>query len=59
VDSTCSVIVVGTAGLFSLRGTEPVIATVMMQGEVGSCMNQAPVAAKLCRAQLSRSIAAE
>jgi hypothetical protein len=32
VDSTCSVIVIGTAGLFSLRGSDPVIATMMMQG---------------------------
>jgi hypothetical protein len=35
VDSTCSAMLIGTAGLFSLRGREPVIATVMMQG-VGS-----------------------
>ena len=34
VDSTCSAIVIGTAGLCSLRGTDPVIATVMMQGFV-------------------------
>ena len=32
VDSTCSLTVIGTAGLFSLRGTDPVMATVMMQG---------------------------
>ncbi len=31
-DSTCSSTVIGTAGLFSLRGSEPVIATQMMQG---------------------------
>ena len=34
VDSTCSLTVIGTAGLCSLRGTEPVIATVMMHGFV-------------------------
>src|SRR3954470_21740697 len=32
VDSTCSAMVIGTAGLFSFRGREPVIATVMMHG---------------------------
>src|SRR3954453_19399908 len=35
VDSTCSAMVIGTAGLFSLRGKDPVMATVMMHG-VGS-----------------------
>ena len=34
VDSTCSAIVIGTAGLFSFFGSEPVMATVMMQGVV-------------------------
>ncbi len=34
VESTCSLMVIGTAGLCSLRGTEPVIATVMMHGVV-------------------------
>ena len=32
VDSICSLTVIGTAGLFSLRGTDPVMAAVMMQG---------------------------
>src|SRR5690348_2075020 len=32
VESTCSAIVIGTAGLSRLVGSEPVIATVMMQG---------------------------
>src|SRR5437762_1907740 len=32
VDSICSETVIGTAGLSSLRGTDPVMATVMMQG---------------------------
>src|SRR5215831_3017224 len=32
VDSTCSAIEIGTAGLSVCFGTEPVIATVMMQG---------------------------
>jgi hypothetical protein len=30
--SICSGTVIGTAGLFSLRGTDPVMATQMMQG---------------------------
>jgi hypothetical protein len=34
VDSTCSSTVIGTAGLSFLVGTDPVIATVMMQGVV-------------------------
>src|SRR5436190_12771650 len=34
VDSSCSLTVIGTAGLCSLRGTDPVIATVMMHGVV-------------------------
>ena len=34
VDSTCSAMVMGTAGLCSLRGTDPVMATVMMHGLV-------------------------
>src|SRR3569623_1672403 len=34
VDSTCSATVIGTAGLSFLVGTDPVIATVMMQGVV-------------------------
>ena len=34
VDSTCSATVIGTAGLSFLRGSEPVIATEMMQGWV-------------------------
>ena len=32
MDSTCSLTVIGTAGLFSFRGTDPVMAAVMMQG---------------------------
>src|SRR6476659_3622410 len=32
VDSTCSAIVIGTAGLSALRGSEPVMATEMMHG---------------------------
>ena len=32
--STCSATVIGTAGLFSLRGRLPVMATQMMQGVV-------------------------
>ena len=32
VASTCSALVIGTAGLSALVGTEPVIATVTMQG---------------------------
>ena len=32
VDSTCSATEIGTAGLSRLVGSEPVIATVMMQG---------------------------
>ena len=32
VDSTCSATVIGTAGLSFLRGSEPVMATEMMQG---------------------------
>ena len=38
VDSTCSATVIGTAGLSFLVGTEPVIATVMMQGVVVGVM---------------------
>src|SRR5215510_1376865 len=38
VDSTCSLTVIGTAGLFSFRGTDPVIATVMMQGPGPFCI---------------------
>jgi hypothetical protein len=34
VESICSATVIGTAGLSFLRGSEPVIATLMMQGEV-------------------------
>ena len=34
VDSTCSATVIGTAGLFSFFGTEPVMATVITQGVV-------------------------
>ena len=32
VDSTCSVMVMGTAGLSALVGKEPLMATVMMHG---------------------------
>ena len=37
VDSTCSAGEIGTAGLSFLPGSEPVMATVMMQGFVMSC----------------------
>ncbi len=35
VDSTCSAIVIGTAGLLDFCGSEPVIATQIMQGSKG------------------------
>jgi hypothetical protein len=34
VDSTCSSTLIGTAGLSFLRGSDPVMATVMMHGVV-------------------------
>ena len=40
--STCSGTVIGTAGLSALVGTEPVIATQMMQGLVMSALSVAP-----------------
>ncbi len=48
MDSTCSPTVIGTAGLCSLRGTDPVIATVMMHGVVIS-KKQKPCASSLQR----------